>query len=181
MQDEGFQVLVLGLGEEDVLILDIDDVKLDKVLAGEEVPICHERVNEKDVVLLDEFLDFDDVVVLCDALDDEDMVILEMVQDDLVGAILVWDLNKEDGALNVAKPVVVEEQENALLYEDLAGFGGCVVILHLALYVGFGWKALVQENHSLEFSLGIKLDFVAQVQDLLEEDGDVKDGNWAVV
>ena len=81
----------------------------------------------------------------------------------MVGAILVWDLNKEDGALNVAKPVVVEEEENALLYEDLAGFGGCVVILHLALYVGFGWKALVQENHSLEFSLGIKLDFVAQV------------------
>ena len=38
----------------------------------------------------------------------------------MAGAILVLDLNKEDGDLNGTKLVVVQYVENALLYEDPA-------------------------------------------------------------
>ena len=54
----------------------------------------------------------------------------------MAGAILVLDLNKEDGDLNGKKLVVVQYEENALLYEDPADWGGCVVIMCLALYEG---------------------------------------------
>ena len=76
-----------------------------------------------------------------------------MVQDDVAGAILVLDLNKEDGDLNGTQLVVVQYEENALLYEDPADQGGCVVIMCLALYEGVIYVyVLTQENHSLEFS-----------------------------
>ena len=67
-------MLVGWLDEEDeviILVLDVDDVGWDEVLADEVVLICQERLEDED-----EFLDFDDVVELYEVLDDEYMVML---------------------------------------------------------------------------------------------------------
>ena len=67
-------MLVGWLDEEDeviILVLDVDDVGWDEVLADEVVLICQERLEDED-----EFLDFDDVVELYEVLDDKYMVML---------------------------------------------------------------------------------------------------------
>ena len=67
-------MLVGWLDEEDeviILVLDVDDVGWDEVLADEVVLICQERLEDED-----EFLDFDDVVELYEVLDDEYMAML---------------------------------------------------------------------------------------------------------
>ena len=64
-------MMVGWLDEVIILVLDVDDVGWDEVLADEVVLICQERLEDED-----EFLDFDDVVELYEVLDDEYMVML---------------------------------------------------------------------------------------------------------